>query len=119
MSIEGYPAFPAGRARWYRAYDANGVVLDTFSAATVLHWHFDRLRADGEETVFAPVAGEICSREERCRWLRTSIRAAMLPSESKAIEALEHVTPHSFRPGIAGDLLRDGMSLSDMIVELR
>ena len=114
-----FPAFPKGRARWYRAYNTSGEVIDTFAAATVMHWHFERLRADGEETVFAPVEGELCSREERCRWLRESLLAAMLPSESKAREAVTNVTPHSWRPGIAGDLLRDGTSLSDIIVDLR
>ena len=106
-----FPASPRFAAKWYEVYDVNGDVVDTYAAATLLHWHFARVRSDGETRVFAPVQGEACSREQRREWLRNALLAALPMSEVNARAAVPDVTPHSFRPRLAGDLHREGVSL--------
>ena len=43
----------------------------------------------------------------------------MPTNEIRAIAMLDNVTPHSFRPGLAGDLLADGNTLDAIAVECR
>ena len=107
-----FPASPRFAAMWYEVYAANGDVIDTYAAATLLHWHFARLRRDGESRVFAPVRGETCSREQRQAWLREVLLAALPSNERYARASVDAVTPHSFRPGLAGDLHREGVALA-------
>ena len=106
-----FPASPRFEAMWYNVYAPNGDLLDTYPAATLLHWHFRRLRRDGERHVFAPVPGETCSRDERQTWIREALLAALPVPEREARVAVDDVTPHSFRPGVAGDLHRDGVAI--------
>ena len=102
---------PRFEAMWYKIFAPNGDMIETYPAATVLHWHLRRLRRDGERHIFAPVAGETCSRDDRQKWLRDVLFAALPISEREARIAVEDVTPHSFRAGLAGDLFRAGVSL--------
>ena len=106
-----FPASPRFAGMWYEVYAPNGDVIDTYAAATLLHWHFARLRRDGETRVFAPEAGETCSRDQRQVWLREVLLAALPLAERYARASVDAVTPHSFRPGLAGDLHREGVSL--------
>ena len=69
--------------------------------------------------MFAPVPGRDISREDRQEWLRGALLAALPPSEVRAREMVSGVTPHSFRPGLAGDLLRDGWQLDAIAVKCR
>ena len=67
-----------------------------------------QLRLAGERLVFAPVLqSTVVSRDDRQRWLRMMIAAAM-PRADTAQALVDMVTPHSFRAGLAGDLYREG-----------
>ena len=110
---------PDGKAMWYAVCGGDGNVLVHLSAATVLGWHFAQLRGAGEHTVFEPAAGQDISREGRQEWLRGALLAALPRSEQRAREMVSGVTPHSFRPGLAGDLLRDGWQLDAIAVKCR
>lgn len=94
-------------------------MLDTIPAATVLQWHFELLRRAGELTAFAPVAGGVISRADRQQWLRSSLLAALPLNDDKARRLVHFVTPHSFRPGLAGDLLLEGLSLTQIATVCR
>ena len=109
-----FDAFPAAHARRYELHDMTGAIIDTVSPATVLSWHFQLLRAAGEDIVFAPIQGAAPSHESRTRWLRDSLRRAIPARETAARALISEVTPHSFRPGLAGDLLREGMRLEEI-----
>ena len=109
-SIE-FPANPRFEAMWYHVYSPGGDLVDTYPAATVLHWHFRQLQRAGERRVFAPVPGDSCSRTDRQTWIREVLYDALPVSEHEARAAVVHVTPHSFRAGLAGDLYREGVSL--------
>ena len=79
-----FPAAPRFRSMWYEIFAPNGDLIDSYPAATVLHWHFRRLRRDGEEVVFAPNRpGESCSRDERQAWIREVLWLALPISETK------------------------------------
>ena len=106
-----FAASPRFEEMWYKIYAPSGAMIDSYPAATVLHWHFRRLQRDGERRVFAPVRGELCSRDDRQAWIRETLLAALPISEREARAAVEDVTPHSFRAGLAGDLFRAGVSL--------
>ena len=106
-----FPASPRFESMWYHIHAPNGDLVDTYSAATVRHWHFRRLHRDGERHVFAPVLGETCTREERQKWIREVLYDALPISEREARLAAEDASPHSFRAGLAGDLYREGVSL--------
>ena len=60
-----FKSFPTEEYLWYELRDADGTIRDTIAAATLMAWHFDLLRRDGETKVFAPVKGEITPREHR------------------------------------------------------
>ena len=69
--------------------------------------------------MFAPGGTDGASRAQRQAWLREALRAALPVTEVRAHEMLENVTPHSFRPGLAADLLEDGHSLDAIAVQCR
>ena len=110
FSIE-FAASPRFEEMWYNIFAPSGALIDSYPAATLLHWHFRRLERDGERRVFAPELGEVCSRDDRQAWIREVLLAALPISEREARAAVEEVTPHSFRAGLAGDLFRAGVSL--------
>ena len=60
-----FAASPRFEDMWYNIYAPSGALVDSYPAATLLHWHFRRLQRDGETRVFAPVKGELCSRDDR------------------------------------------------------
>ena len=82
------------------------------TAADVLRWHFNRLRRDGETVIFAPVRGVGASHDDRQVWLRAAVRAALPANEVAAIALVNDISPHSFRAGLASDLLREGVSIA-------
>ena len=114
-----FATFPVCSAQWYSLRDATGHVVDKVSAATVLTWHFDALRQHGETAVFAPVVGVPNSHADRLEWLQTSLLAALPASETAARKQVSDVTPHSFRPGLAGDLLHAGKRFDEIAAECR
>ena len=114
-----FEAFPRQDFLWYELRDPDGTIRDTIAAATLMAWHFERLQRDGETKVFAPVKGEITTREARQKWLRESLLAALPADEEQARALVADVTPHSFRPGLAGDARRAGMRLDEIAIECR
>ena len=114
-----FAAAPQYRARMYTLRDAHGDEVDFVSAATILTWHFHFLQRDHEQTVFAPRSGVQPSRHSRQEWLRAALLAALPVGDARARAMVEDVTPHSFRPGLAGDLLREGMLPQAIAVECR
>ena len=114
-----FPAFPASDARWYSVRNSASDVVDRLSAATVLTWHFDMLRERRECAVFAPVVGVPNSRADRAAWLKNALLQAIPASETVARRQVADVTPHSFRPGLADDLLRVGRTIDDIAAECR
>ena len=69
--------------------------------------------------MFAPHVEEQPSRQDRQEWLRAALLAALPPQDTRARAMVADVTPHSFRPGLAGDLLREGMLPQAIAVECR
>ena len=110
---------PRYRSRMYTLRDARGNDVDSVSAATVLAWHFYFLERDDEQTVFAPEVDALPSRANRQAWLRAALLAALPTRDARARAMVADVTPHSFRPGLAGDLLREGMLPQAIAVECR
>ena len=82
------------------------------TAAQIMRWHFNRLRRDGECVVFAPVRGQRPLHDDRQVWLRATVRAALPAHEAVAIALVGDISPHSFRSGLASDLLREGVSIA-------
>ena len=114
-----FASFPRYKAQWYELLTPDGRVADTVSAATILHWHFKMLRAAGERTVFAPEASGTYSRDKRQAWLREKTLAYLPLTETRARTMAAEITPHSFRPGLAGDLLREGVTLERIAIICR
>ena len=114
-----FPMSPKRRSRWYSVYAPSGEFVTHLAAATIMSWHFAQLRASREQTVFAPDEEDKPSRASRQAWLRRSLRSALPTNETRAIAMIEDVTPHSFRPGLAGDLLAEGASLEEIGLECR
>ena len=106
-----FAAVPAHRSMWYDLRSSNGTVVDTISAATVIAWHFRLLDRDGEQTAFAPDPDTVTTGRQRVAWLKRVMLSALPLDAHRAREMVDDVTPHSFRPGLAGDLLREGVSL--------
>ena len=69
--------------------------------------------------MFAPSATELTTRADRQAWLRQALLRALPAEEVRARAMVQFVTPHSFRPGLAGDMLEDGMSLDGIATECR
>ena len=110
FSIE-FSANPRFECMWYHLYAPSGDLIDTYPAATVLHWHIARLRRDGETRIFAPIPSTDVSRDDRQRWLQDVFSSALPIVEVQARALIPRITPHSFRPGLAGDLYREGVAL--------
>ena len=107
-----FEASPRYESMWYHVSDQDGTVRAVYPAATLMRWHFDRLRADGERHVFRPVIGDLGSRQSRQAWLRAALLTALPLDEHGARALIQDVTPHSFRAGLAGDLYREGIALT-------
>ena len=101
------PRWPCLR---YAVFDAAGVHVASLVTAQVMRWHFDQLESVGESTVFAPELGRPLSRARRKSWLQASLLAALHPGEGVVRELVALVSPHAFRAGLAGDLLRAGVA---------
>ena len=114
-----FAAFPRWRAQRFDLYDGAGQVTDTISAATLMHWHFRQLRDEKEEIVFSPQGVWPPSRSQRQTWIREVLRHALPPTDHVARDAIDDATPHSFRPGVAGDLYREGATLTQIAVMCR
>ena len=111
-----FPAQPRRRALRYNVYTQDGKVVCTLTAAKVLMWHFSLLRSHGGSIVIDPSCdGSKPDRLSRQRWLRGLLLASLPDSETAARALVIHVTPHSFRPGVAGDLLLAGEHLSSIM----
>ena len=100
----------AARPRWdclrYTVRRPDLSVAASLTAADILAWHFEMLQEAGEDLVFCPVRGQRPTRQERKKWLQQTLLAALPLDETAARELVKHVTPHAFRAGLAGDLLR-------------
>ena len=69
--------------------------------------------------MFAPYSNGESTRSNRQAWLRNALLAAIPAKEARARAMVAEVTPHSFRPGLAGDLLEQNMSLAAIAVQCR
>lgn len=114
-----FQSFPVKDYLWYDLRAPDGTVVDRIAAATLLSWHFDQLRESNESLVFAPTLGSVTSREERAAWLKWALLAALPEDEGAARRLVDDVTPHSFRPGLAGDMRRGGARLDEIALECR
>lgn len=114
-----FRSFPDLKCFSYQLRNSEGAVVDTIAAATLMSWHFEMLAEAGETQVFAPTPGATVSRKERTAWLREALLAALPEDELAARRLVDDVTPHSFRPGLAGDLRREGMRLEEIALECR
>ena len=114
-----FAAFPKWSSLYYDLRTPDGAVVDSVSAATISHWHFKQLRQDGEIAVFSPRKLSAFTRDDRTNWLRKSLLAALPLSEERARKMVLAVTGHSFRPGLAGDLLSEGAALTKIALILR
>ena len=104
----------------YEVRSVRGKLLATLTPGIVLQWHFSMLRSEREEIVFDPMGkGEPPSRVDRQRWLRDVLLSVLPRSERRARAQVQSVTPHSFRPGLAGDLLSAGVPLSQIMQRCR
>lgn len=110
FSIE-FASSPQFASMWYKVRAPNGDLIATYSAATLLNWHFDQLRQAGETRVFAPTPGTAVTRDARQRWLRSALLDALPLEETEARKLVAQVSPHSFRSGLSGDLYREGVAL--------
>lgn len=106
-----FPAKPRFECMWYNIYALNGDLIDVYPASTILHWHFQQLRGAGEQRVFAPDTDKKCTRTLRQDWLHEVLFAALPIQEREARGLVDSVTTHSFRPGLADNLYREGVSL--------
>ena len=107
-----FSSFPKWSCLYYDLRAQDGTVVDSVSAATISFWHFEQLRRDGEAQVFMPVLGGTFTRADRTAWLRSALLRAIPFNEDRARTMVAAVTGHSFRPGLAGDLLNDGAALT-------
>ena len=99
--------------RWaclrYQVHAPDGTLRATITEANVMQWHFNQLRRAGESLVYAPVLGAAVSRLRRKQWLQQALYAALPQGEAALRRQVELVSPHAFRAGLAGDLLRAGV----------
>ena len=110
------PRWPCLR---YVVRSADGVQVASIVTAQVLQWHFDQLASVGESLVFAPVRGAPTSRAQRKRWLQDTLLRALPLHEGAVRRLVDLVSPHAFRAGIAGDLLRAGVAPQSIAIWCR
>ena len=101
------PRWPCLR---YAVFDAAGTHRASLVTAQVMKWHFDQLESVGESYVFAPELGATLSRARRKLWLQQTLLAALHTNEDAVRHLVALVSPHAFRAGLAGDLLRAGVA---------
>ena len=87
--------------------------------AQVMQWHFDQLEGAHESYVFAPLLGQAPSRTRRKAWLQDALLAALHLSETEARRLVALVSPHAFRAGLAGDILRAGVAPQSIAIWCR
>ena len=104
-----FPATPKFDAMVYDAYDANGSVIKTFTAASVLKWQTRIARSNKGKYVFEPEEGKEPSAKRFKEWLRASFHALLEGNKSEVAALVGAITPHSFRAGLAGDLERSNV----------
>ena len=105
-----FKIFPDLRPRVYELQDNGSTVF--LSAAQLMQWHFADLRARDEDVVFCPDGpGIVPSRSDCQSWMRRVLLVALPLDQVAARHEISHVTSHSNRPGLAGDLLEEGMPM--------
>ena len=102
----------------YRVQRPDGTVV-YITAAQVMQWHYETLADDS--TWYDPDPnldrGQLRSKYER--WLRACLRT-MWPDRSPEMEeAIEGVTPHSFRPGFSLDMQEENADMSTIMADGR
>ena len=93
----------------YAVRHPDGTHAASLVAAQVMQWHFNQLKRDGESLIFAPIPGVAATRVQRKDWLQRTLLAALPLSEGQVRRRVALVSPHAFRAGLAGDLLRAGV----------
>ena len=101
------PRWPCLR---YPVFDADGAHIASLVTAQLMQWHFNQLEEAGESLVFAPILGGTYTRARRKAWLQKALLAALHLHETDVRELVKLVSPHAFRAGLAGDLLRSDVA---------
>ena len=113
----------AARPRWrclrYDVRRQDATVVASLTAANILSWHFEMLREANEKIVFQPVIGARPTRLQRRSWLQTTLLAALPLGETAVRADVKFVTPHAFRAGLAGDLLRADVAWNSIAIWCR
>ena len=102
-----FPFKPRWRCFKY-VYNARGNFI---TAADILRWHVAAMSL--QDLLFEPIPGRQADRGDRQRWLRAVCQGCFTIS-THASHALMNVTPHSFRGGMAVDMLGEGASLEQI-----
>ena len=104
-----FPVVPKFSAMVYDAYDANGSVVKTFTAARVLKWQTRITGSRKGKYVFEPEEGKEPSAKRFKEWLRASFSSLLGGNKSEVAALAKAITPHSFRAGMASDLERSNV----------
>ena len=110
------PRWPCLR---YAVLSPGGVHVVSLVTAQVMQWHFEQLERAGESLIFAPERDSVASRVLRKQWLQDTLLAALPLQEGAVRRLVERVSPHAFRAGIAGDLLRAGVAPQSIAIWCR
>ena len=94
----------------YDAYNQDGSVSHTFTAATILKWHVEITKSTHGADIFSPDGNEELSSADFKEWLRSSFATLLTCSKEEVAAFVAAITPHSFRAGMAGDLEREGVA---------
>ena len=104
----------AATPRWpclrYQVRRLDLSVAASLTAAHLLRWHFAMLAKDSERLLFRPHVHTRPSRQDRRTWLQRALTQALPEDEVDARAVIKDVTPHAWRAGIAGDLVRAEVS---------
>ena len=100
-----FPAEPSRVGKTYRVTVRAGQPSVSLTAAAVLGWHLRQLAAP-DAAVYEPVSREEPSRIRRQQWLRDTWSRMLSRAPEVDRQLIQHITPHSFRPGLAGDQWR-------------
>ena len=110
---------PARRCLQYQVKSQDGGTV-TLTAADVIMWHFQWMRAVGERVVFYPRGPRVPpDREHRQQWLRQMLITIIPCDDVVGRKCVDEVTPHAFRPGLAGDLLQEGAPMPEIMRRCR